>query len=76
MPILTQRLSTLQPRIHIGARAALRVLCAQQPDKPTYEQGGRTNTAILMPAELPVIGHMVAAHDLTIGWGAPNQNFQ
>ncbi len=57
MPILTQRLSTLQPRIHVGARTTLRVLSAQRPDKPTCEQGERTNTAILMPAKLPVTSH-------------------
>jgi hypothetical protein len=45
MPILTQHLSMLHPRIHVGARTTLRVLSAQRPDKPTYEQGGRTNTA-------------------------------
>jgi hypothetical protein len=69
IPILTQRMSKLEPKVNIGARTALRVLAAQRPDKPTYKQGGRTKTRDLMPGGLPVIDHMVAALDHTIGWG-------
>jgi hypothetical protein len=70
IPIRTQRMSKLEPKVNIGARTALRVLAAQRPDKPTYEQGGRTKTRDLMPGGLPVNDHMVAALDHTIGWGS------
>jgi hypothetical protein len=70
IPILTKRMSKLEPKVNIGARTALRILAAQGPDKPDYEQGGRTKTRDLMPGGLPVIDHMVATLDHPIGWGA------
>jgi hypothetical protein len=59
-------MSKLEPKVNIRARTALRVLAAQRPDKPAYEQGSRTKTRDLMLGGLPVIDHMVAALDHTI----------
>ncbi len=44
IPIFTQQMSKLEPKVNIRARTSLRVLAAQCLDKPTYEQGVRSKT--------------------------------